>query len=95
MTSGDPLPANPDGGRILGSSEGPVPIVRLYGITNNGMSITSFIHGFTPYFYASLSNQISLDENNLGQIRTHLDQKVYTQFTILFLLISIINIHNY
>lgn len=44
----------PTGGKTLGSNVGPVPIIRLYGVTRQGRSVMASIHGFTPYFYVSL-----------------------------------------
>ncbi|XP_039280844.1 DNA polymerase delta catalytic subunit [Nilaparvata lugens] len=36
-----------------GSRVGPVPIMRMYGITKQGNSVCCHIHGFSPYFYVS------------------------------------------
>lgn len=34
-----------------GATQGPVPIIRMYGITENGNSVLAHIHGFAPYFF--------------------------------------------
>ncbi|XP_005098812.2 DNA polymerase delta catalytic subunit [Aplysia californica] len=34
-----------------GATQGPVPIVRMCGITEDGNSVLAHVHGFTPYFY--------------------------------------------
>ncbi|CAG5135999.1 unnamed protein product [Candidula unifasciata] len=34
-----------------GALKGPCPIVRMYGITEEGNSVLAHVHGFTPYFY--------------------------------------------
>ncbi|XP_072033784.1 DNA polymerase delta catalytic subunit-like [Amphiura filiformis] len=34
-----------------GATTGPVPIVRMFGITMEGNSVLCHVHGFTPYFY--------------------------------------------
>jgi DNA polymerase delta subunit 1 len=34
-----------------GATSGPVPIIRMFGITETGHSIVAHIHGFAPYFY--------------------------------------------
>ena len=50
MTSGNPLPANPDGGKMVGSTEGPVPIIRMYGVTSKGLlfsPLTSSVSSFS------------------------------------------------
>ena len=42
---GDPVEGMP------GARNGPVPIVRMYGVTMEGNSVCAHIHGFLPYFY--------------------------------------------
>jgi hypothetical protein len=74
--SGEPLDRNPDGKNIVGSSEGIVPIVRLYGVTQAGHSVLAYVHGFTPYFYASFGSSTDLTDALLGQLRVQLDQRV-------------------
>lgn len=34
-----------------GQSQGKVPIVRMFGVTDSGNSVCCHIHGFAPYFY--------------------------------------------
>ena len=34
-----------------GAKSGPVPIIRMFGITMAGNSVLCHIHGFTPYLY--------------------------------------------
>lgn len=76
VISGSPLSNNPDGMKVVGSTEGPVPIIRLYGVTAKGSSVLAFVHGFTPYLYASIASGIDLNKNNLSAIRNALDQRV-------------------
>jgi DNA polymerase delta subunit 1 len=75
MTSGDPMHANPDGKQVIGSLEGPVPIVRMYGVTADGQSVMANVHGFTPYFYVSFPASVELSNALLGQLRASLDQR--------------------
>uniref|UniRef100_A0A1B6CWL1 DNA polymerase n=1 Tax=Clastoptera arizonana TaxID=38151 RepID=A0A1B6CWL1_9HEMI len=44
---GDPLAGMP------GSQIGPVPIMRMFGVTMDGNSVCCHVHGFSPYFYVS------------------------------------------
>lgn len=75
-TSGSPLDSNPDGTEVIGSTEGPVPVIRMYGVTAQGQSVMANIHGFTPYFYVSFPSSVELTDAVLGQLRASLDQKV-------------------
>ena len=70
------MSVNPAGGDVIGSTEGPVPIIRLYGVTAEGQSVLAHIHGFTPYFYVSLPPGTDLSNGILGSMRITLDQKV-------------------
>ena len=76
MTSSQPLTANPDGKAVIGSLEGPVPVVRLYGVTKDGKSVMATIHGFTPYFYVSAPKDADITDQSLGLLRTTLDQRM-------------------
>lgn len=40
--------ARPD---MPGPNDGPMPVMRMFGITKAGNSIMAHIHGFAPYFY--------------------------------------------
>jgi DNA polymerase delta subunit 1 len=49
-------PAQTVGGPPLvvpGARKGPVPILRMFGVTAEGVSVCAHVHGFTPYFWAS------------------------------------------
>ena len=76
VISGSPLPSNPDGTKVIGSTQGPVPIIRLYGVTAKGSSVLAFVHGFVPYMYASVATGIDISAQNLPAIRNALDQKM-------------------
>ena len=77
LSNGPPLLGNPAPGQsIVGSTEGPVPVIRLYGSTRDGQSVLAHIHGFTAYFYVLLPPSIDISDNSLIQIKGTLDQKV-------------------
>jgi hypothetical protein len=83
--SGQPLDSNPDGTDVIGSTEGPVPVIRMYGVTAQGQSVMANVHGFTPYFYISFPGSFELTDAVLGQLRATLDQKVHIPFMRLLL----------
>ena len=76
MISGVPMDKNAAGGPILGSTVGPVPIIRLYGCTSKGNSVLAHIHGVTPYFYVLLPPSVDQSNEALIKMRHTLDQKV-------------------
>ena len=36
-----------------------VPVIRLFGITLQGASVCAHVHGFRPFFYAELSEEVA------------------------------------
>jgi DNA polymerase delta subunit 1 len=36
---------------------GQVPMMRLYGVTEDGHSVVAHIHGYEPYFFVQVSYQ--------------------------------------
>ena len=66
-----------------GSSVGPVPIIRVFGITMEGHSVMCHIHGFAPYFYVPapenfqtahcLSFKDALNQAVIGDMRSNKD----------------------
>lgn len=39
-----------------GPNHSPVPILRVYGVTEGGHSVVAHVHGFMPYFFVSVPN---------------------------------------
>ena len=54
-----------------GSDQSPVPIIRLYGVTKEGISVCCNVHGFTPYFFISVPESFRNDQVEV--IRAALD----------------------
>ncbi len=83
LIGGNPLEEHPselvgNRGRVVGSSTGQVPIIRAYGVTDNGNSVAVFIHGFTPYGFFALPSNASFEntEDNLAKIRASLNNRL-------------------
>ena len=79
MIGGAPLTKNPNSSKkVLGSSSGTVPIIRLYGVNETGNSVAVFIHGFTAYGYFALPRGYDIDasNDNLGQVRQILEDNL-------------------
>ena len=53
---GQPLEGMP------GAQQGSVPIVRMYGVTDEGHSVLAHIHGFLPHFYVPAPSDTFSDE---------------------------------
>eukprot|EP00536_Pseudo-nitzschia_multiseries_P004490 jgi/Psemu1/188144/e_gw1.74.117.1 len=85
MIGGSALDRNPSelepDRRVVGASEGQVPIIRAFGVTEDGNSATVFIHGFTPYGYFALPQGSTFDhtEENLSKIRMYLNSRLEGQ----------------
>ena len=70
MISGPPLATNPDGsGNVVGNRDAVTPIVRLFGVTAEGISVMACVHGFMPYIYVQLSPSLNLSDEFLGNLR--------------------------
>ncbi|CAG5897641.1 unnamed protein product [Menidia menidia] len=57
-----------------GQSQGKVPIIRMFGVTDNGNSVCCHIHGFAPYFYVTAPNGFKSDY--LGEFQRELNSAV-------------------
>ncbi|KAM6904983.1 DNA polymerase delta catalytic subunit [Xenentodon cancila] len=57
-----------------GQSRGKVPIIRMFGVTDNGNSVCCHVHGFAPYFYVPAPNGFTSDY--LGEFKRELNSAV-------------------
>jgi DNA polymerase delta subunit 1 len=78
VVTGKPLPRNPNAKKaIQGRTDGAVPVLRTFGVEENGHSVAVFIHGFTSYCYFALPLGYELiDESHLGKIREELTSRL-------------------
>ncbi|KAH9257816.1 hypothetical protein BASA81_003834 [Batrachochytrium salamandrivorans] len=60
---------------VPGSTIGPVPIIRFFGVTNQGCSVAVHVHGFTPYFYCDPPSA-DFNETKLDQFRDSLEARL-------------------
>jgi len=75
MVQGQPLTSNPKQGTSMpGAANGPVPIIRLYGVSETGNSVMCHVHGYTPYLYALAPMDFPVER--LGDLRTVLNEGV-------------------
>jgi len=80
MVSGPPLSANPKkGSAVLGSSIGPVPVIRVFGCSDKGHSASIFIHGFTPYALFAAPKEFENTSSNLERLREYIDNRLSQQ----------------
>lgn len=57
-----------------GSQLGPIPIMRMYGVTMEGNSVCCHVHGFTPYFYVTVP--ANFDESKCHVLKSSLNKAV-------------------
>ncbi|XP_066276800.1 DNA polymerase delta catalytic subunit-like [Branchiostoma lanceolatum] len=57
-----------------GSSVGPVPVVRMFGVTMEGNSVVCHVHGFSPYFYVPAKPEFKAE--HCAQFRDALNKVV-------------------
>uniref|UniRef100_A0A4W6BJJ0 DNA polymerase n=1 Tax=Lates calcarifer TaxID=8187 RepID=A0A4W6BJJ0_LATCA len=57
-----------------GQSQGKVPIIRMFGVTDSGNSVCCHVHGFAPYFYVTAPNGFTSDY--LGEFKRELNSAV-------------------
>jgi DNA polymerase delta subunit 1 len=82
VVSGQPVKAGLnelESTKQLGSQEGAVPILRTYGVTDEGPSICVFIHGFTPYGCFAVPPDCKVDHAQLDELRASLQDLLVAQ----------------
>ncbi|XP_034110049.1 DNA polymerase delta catalytic subunit [Drosophila albomicans] len=94
---GQPLPGMP------GAQLGPVPVVRMFGVTMEGNSVCCHVHGYCPYFYISAPK--NFEQRHCADLHEALDKKViadirnnkdHVQEAVLAVeLVQRLNIHGY
>lgn len=57
-----------------GSQLGPVPIMRMYGVTMEGNSVCCHIHGFTPYLYVTVP--VNFTEHSCNDLKNNLNKAI-------------------
>merc|ERR550539_2218388 len=57
-----------------GASSGPVPVMRMFGVTEKGNSVCCHVHGFHPYMYVQAP--LGFKRENLHDFRTALNHAV-------------------
>ncbi|EDV52183.1 DNA polymerase delta catalytic subunit [Drosophila erecta] len=86
-----------------GAQIGPVPVVRMFGVTMEGNSVCCHVHGFCPYFYIEAPRQF--EEHHCEKLQKALDQKVIADIrnnkdnvqeaVLMVELVEKLNIHGY
>ncbi len=54
-----------------GPNHSPVPIVRVYGVTEDGHSVVAHVHGFMPYFFVAVPE--AFRQEHLPEFRKQLN----------------------
>ncbi|KAJ8251044.1 hypothetical protein GJAV_G00216620 [Gymnothorax javanicus] len=57
-----------------GQTQGDVPIIRMFGVTDGGNSVCCHVHGFTPYFY--IPAPAGFSSSHLGDFRKALNSSL-------------------
>ena len=79
MVAGEPLKENPNRKKkVVGSTSGQVPVLRLFGVNETGNSVAVFIHGFTPYSYFALPAGYEFEDTQeiLAEVRKAINDRL-------------------
>ena len=55
---------------------GEYPIIRFYGVNQDGNSVCTHVHGFTPYGYFAIPENVVVAKDQLETIRMELDEEM-------------------
>ena len=58
-----------------GATDGPVPVVRMFGVTMDGYSVCAHVHGFAPYLYVPAPNA-GMKDGDAEEFRSRLNAAV-------------------
>ena len=57
-----------------GCRDNPTPIMRMFGVTDQGNSVLCHVHGFVPYFFVPAPN--GFKSENCGVFQSFLNRSV-------------------
>ncbi len=66
-----------------GAQTGPVPIVRMYGVTQQGVSVLAHVHGFAPYFFVPAPQGFREEDCSKFRVRLLYMQFSFTRYIFL------------
>jgi len=66
------------GKKIGGPTEPTAGIIRIFGVNRTNNSIMVHVHDFLPYFYVQCPKQFILNEKNIIQLKTEINQFCHT-----------------
>ena len=58
---------------IIKENTGQSPVIRMFGVTENGHSVLVHVHQFEPYFYVQMPAGFARDQENLELFRKELN----------------------
>ena len=68
--SGTPIPGMP------GAQSGPVPVVRMFGVTMEQNSVLAYVHGYAPYFYVPAITNFRTQDCGKFRVCHHREKQV-------------------
>ena len=68
------VPVGPHISGMPGYKDGPKPIMKMYGVTNEGNSVLCHVHGFVPYLFVQAPSNFA--SQDCAVFQSHLNQAV-------------------